>query len=209
MTDVDFPTFDRALRRLALNLRLRCKPAELDELSRSYFKILEAAPLDDVLTAAKRWQESARTFPKPVDWLGLLPNGGPASAPDGIRVLAASELDAYEAAERKHWHDEPCSCLDCVTAGVSDRPLRFTVDRWEDGRDVDAWDPRRHRVVHPGHWAHGEELARHYRAYDAFKAQMDRYPTLKPLVRSLLPIEARIEKIFTKPPSAREPGEEG
>jgi hypothetical protein len=47
----------------------------------------------------------------------------------------------------------PCTCLACVTAGISDRPT--------------AYVPADERVPKP-RWIHGEELRRWWAARDAF-----------------------------------------
>jgi len=191
MTDADFGTFDRAFRRVAVAFRLRIRTAELDELSRTYFKVLDAAPLDDVLAAGKSCLASCRTFPKVAEWLQWLPDRVPIAA--DLRVMATPERLEYARAESLRYEDLPCACVLCVEAGVADRPLRFVPD--DVGGALDrAIDTERNRIVVTGHWAHGDELARWYLARAAFFACA---PRRSPLARALLALVAR------------EPGEEG
>ncbi len=82
MIEHDFLLFDRAFKRLASIFQLRMTGVALDELSRSYFKVLSGAPVQEVLDAGTQAVQTRRTFPKPADWLALLrPVTRPSEAP--------------------------------------------------------------------------------------------------------------------------------
>lgn len=172
MTDADYGTFERAFRRLSGAFRLKLKPVELDELTRTYFRVLDTASIEDVLAAGKVCVAKCRVFPKPVEWLEALPSATSSAAPlpPDMRVMSADEAAEYVRAERLRYEDEPCGCLSCQLAGVTGLALRFVPDVTDDGRDERAMCPPKNVVVVSGHWAHGEELARWYAARDAFHA---------------------------------------
>jgi hypothetical protein len=192
MTEPEFGTFDRAFRRVCGAFRLKVKPGDLEELSRTYFRVLDYAPLEEVLTAGKTCLTTCRRFPKVAEWVDALPVP-PVAVTADLRVLATAEREAYWRAEALRYQDDPCGCWACQDAGVTARPLRFVPD--DVAGEVDrAIDTVRNRIVVPGHWAHGEELARWYVARDAFFASVPRHT---PIARALLVLVPR------------EPGEEG
>jgi hypothetical protein len=194
MTEADFGTFDRAFRRVCGAFRLRVKATAGEEWSRTYFRILEHAPLDEVLTAGKACVASCRTFPKPAEWLQALPIPPAAAAHGDLRVMATTEREDYARAEALRYEDAPCGCLLCQEAAVTHRPLRFVPDEILGVLDK-ALDTVRNRIVVTGHWAHGQELARWYVARAAFYASA---PRRGPMARALALIGG-----------AREPGEDG
>jgi hypothetical protein len=193
MTEADFGTFDRAFRRVVGAFRLKVKPPEIEELTRTYFRLLDTAPLDDVLAAGKTCLATCRKFPKPAEWLAALPAAPIAAAADR-RVMATTERLEYARAESLRYEDDPCGCLLCQSAGVTDRPIRFVPDEVDGVLDT-AIDTERNRIVVTGHWAHGDELARWYVARAAFFASA---PRRGPVARVLAFIGAD-----------RDPGEEG
>lgn len=170
MLDADFLMFDRAFKRLAGLFRLRLIGDKLDDLSKSYFKILDQAELHDVLEAGKACVATRRQFPKPVDWLEALPKPKPRRAEPEIGTLSHPEALEWQRAERLAWEDDPCDCVACEMAGVTTKPLRFVPETLgvDDERERRVRDPIRNRVVTAGHWAHGQELARWWVARDAF-----------------------------------------
>jgi len=174
MDDRDYETFDRAFRKLGVVFRLRLKEADLKELIATYFRILDGARLDAVLAGAKVCLTRCKTFPKPAEWLDALPKhvapGAPATE---LRRMGAEEAEEWARAERLRWEDQPCACVACVAAGVSDRPIRFVPQFTPEDTDDRAIHPAKQRPVTTGHWAHGEELARWYRAKEAFYAKCD------------------------------------
>lgn len=197
MTEVDFPNFEQSFRRLMSTFRLRLKPAQFEELTRNYFKILDTANVEDVLAGAKKCLASCRRFPTPADWLLALPvsTAGTAEAKD-IRVMSADETAEYHRAERLRYEDAPCSCLLCQSAHVTHHPLRFVPEFLDDEHTtVKAFDNVRNRIVSVGHWAHGDELGRWYVARAKFFASV---PRSGPVRRALALVG-----------QAREPGEEG
>jgi len=174
-------------------------------LTRTYFKILDQASLEDVLTAAKVCLSNSKTFPKPVDWLNALPVAISQTAAGDCRVMPATELADYVRAEALHYEDLPCSCLTCQAAACTDRPLRFVPDFRADGTTEHAIDTVRNRRLVVGHWAHGEELVAWYTARDAFYAVLPR--TSPGMRRGILRLLARRREGTAV--AAREPGEEG
>jgi hypothetical protein len=193
MTEPDRGTFDRAFRRVCGAFRLKVKDGEIEELSRTYFRILETAPLDDVLAAGKTCLATSRKFPKPAEWLAALPAAPIAAAAD-TRVMGTTERLEYARAEALRYEDAPCGCLLCQEADVTQRPLRFVPDEILGVLDK-AFDTERNRTVVTGHWAHGAELVAWYMARDAFFASA---PRRGPMARVLAFIGGE-----------REPGEEG
>jgi hypothetical protein len=168
MTEPEFGTFDRAFRRVCGAFRLRLTLLELEELSRTYFRVLADASLEDVLTAGKTCLQTYTRFPKPAEWAAALP-APPVAVTADLRVMATPEREAYARAEALRYQDAPCWCVDCQDAGVTDRPLRFVPDEVNGVLDH-AIDTVRNRIVITGHWAHGDALARWYVARDAFFA---------------------------------------
>lgn len=170
----------------------------MEDLVRTYFKILESASLEDVLAAAKVCATKCRTFPKPVDWLDALPEGVLTDQPPDMRVMGEAERRVHYDAERSHYEGPACDCLLCQAAGMTSRPLRFVPDFTLDDLPERAFDPERNRIVHVGHWAHGHELARWYAARSVFFASVTRKMQTD-MARALLVLV----------PHEREPGEEG
>jgi hypothetical protein len=187
MTELDFGTFDRAFGRVFGAFRLKVKPEDRDELSRTYFRVLAAAPLEDVLAAGKTCLTTSRRFPKVAEWVAALPTPPVAAVTADLRVMATDEREAYARAEALRYRDEPCACWQCEAAGMTGYALRFVPDDVHGTLDR-AIDTVRNRIVVTGHWAHGDELARWYVARDAFFASA---PKRTPLARALLVLVAR------------------
>ena len=203
MFDSDFVTFDRAFKRVSGAYRLKVKPAEAEELTKTYFKVLEAWPLDDVLAAGKKCMAKCKAFPKVADWIAELPADHQVrQAPADLRFMTATEMDAHERAAAKRYEDDPCACPHCFDAYIHDRPIRFVptlVSLLGDDYEH-AFNSRRNQVEVIGHWAHGDELARWYQARDRFFALAETMPRLGRLVmltRTILEV------------GDREPGMEG
>jgi hypothetical protein len=194
MIESEFGTFNRAFRKVVTIFRLKFKVGEVEELSRSYFRLLGHAPLGDVLAAGKTWTTTHSTFPKPAEWLQALPAAPIVPGAADLRVMATPEREAYVRAEALCYQDEPCTCWDCQDAGVTDRALRFVPDDVNGVLDR-AIDMVRNRVVVTGHWAHGAELARWYAARDAFFASAPR--------------RGHMARVLAFIGGEREPGEEG
>jgi hypothetical protein len=193
MVEPEFGTFDRAFRRVYGAFRLKLKAAEIETLSRTYFKVLADAPLDDVLTAGKACLTTCRKFPTVAEWVHALPAPAIAHVSADLRVMATHERETYTRAEALRWSDAPCGCWPCENAGMADYALRFVPDDVH-GVLERAIDTVRNRIIVTGHWAHGDELARWYRARDMFFASAPRHT---PIARALLVLVSR------------DPGEEG
>jgi hypothetical protein len=211
MTEADFGTFERAFRRLAGAFRLKLKPGELEDLTRSYFKVLDVASIEEVLAAGKVCVSRCRKFPMPVEWLEAMASASPTTSAPDVRVMSVDETQAYLRAERLHYEDEPCGCLTCQAAGVTHLPLRFVPDVTDDGRDERAMCEPKKSVVTAGHWAHGDELARWYVARDAFYATANASPLLKRnrLGFTYVPPAHAPRSAALAMAGVREPGEEG
>lgn len=207
MTETDFGTFERAFGRVCGAFRLKLKGTEREELTRTYFRVLESFPLEEVLLAGKKCITTYRKFPPAADWIATLaaPRVTTAAGAD-VRQMGAFELEEYERAERRRYEDDPCGCGDCVQAGVDHRLLRFVPTLFGDVEER-AFNPRRKAVQVVGHWAHGEELQRWYDARDRFFAVAP--VGIARLLRSRDPraFAARIDAIY-KSLAEREPGED-
>jgi hypothetical protein len=164
MTPLDVGHFERAFRRLSVAYRLREKPGVIEEMCRTYFKVLEDASLDAVLAAGKVCLETLKKFPAASEWRANLPAVPPPSSEVSPRWMGTDEAAELLRAERRGYTDDPCGCLECQAAGVTDRPLRFVPNTSDDA----AYCPAKAARVLAGHWAHGEELARWYAARAAF-----------------------------------------
>jgi hypothetical protein len=199
MFDRDFVTFDRAFGRVCGAYRLKVKPTEAEELTRTYFKVLDAWPLDDVLAAGKKCMAKCKRFPAVADWVAELPATVAHVAPAELRLMSVDEMDAHERAAAMRYQDEACGCPSCFNAFVHERPLRFvpTLVSLVDDTYERAFNTRRHQVEVLGHWAHGEELARWYAARDHFFGLGKTMPRLRRLVA------------LTRAILEREPGMEG
>ena len=186
MLDSDFSTFDRAFGRVCGAFRRTFKANEAEDLTRTYFKILEAHPLALVLRAGKQLMSVSRKFPLAADWLATV-EALAHQTPD-VRQMSTTELDVYASAEAARWEGGPCGCAACVTAGSP--PIRFvptcaTADTYET-----AYNPRTQRVQLVGHWAHGEELASWYRARAAcFASAPPRFKRVLALVSREVGVE--------------------
>lgn len=176
MTDFDFTTFEKTFERVLIVFRLKLKPSEREQLTRTYFKILDQHAIEDVVAAGKRCVEKHRTFPKAADWLAELAHVTAAVCPPDRRQMGIGEADELARAEAMRFDDGPCYCDECVAAGVDGMPRRF-VPLTVDGDELErAFNPRRARVEVVGHWAHGAELARWYAARDEFRSLTRRAP---------------------------------
>lgn len=165
MHESDYGPFEAAFKRLSGALQKRWKPDEWREVVKIYFDALKHAELSDVLAAVTTLQARNR-WPKTGDWLAALPIRTP--VPAGGRVMRLDEVDIYMNALRLHYHGEPCRCLLCQSAGVTDLPLRFVPDFTPEDTEERAFCPALNRLVVVGHWAHGQELRRWYLAKAGF-----------------------------------------
>jgi len=199
MTEMDYEKFSAAFGRVCNAFRVKLKPTEAEDLTRTYFRVLEAHLLDDVLLAGKACLGKLRTFPRAADWLAELSTTAAPTCPVDRRHMTVAEIDAHARAALMRYEDEPCGCVDCEDAGVMHRPLRFVptlVDLYGDEEER-AFNPRRGQTEVVGHWAHGEELRRWYVAREAFYALAKKNPYMP---RAPLQLVAAGE---------REPGMEG
>jgi hypothetical protein len=176
MTDFDFATFDKAFGRVITAFRLKLQAKERDDLTRTYFKILDTHAIDDVIAAGKRCLEKLRTFPKAADWLAELAHTTPAVCPTDRRSMSVDEADELARATAMRYEDHPCLCSECCRAGVDDQALRYVPTEFGPDDFERAFNPRTSRVEIVGHWAHGDELARWYAAREVFFALRRRAP---------------------------------
>jgi hypothetical protein len=79
-------------------------------------------------------------------------------------AISDAEARTWKAAERDHWEADPCTCLECLEAGVTDKPRRFVpLDPYDRAQIGD-------RDIYRGEWIHGWTLKRWYKARDDFSA---------------------------------------
>jgi hypothetical protein len=199
LVDADIGTFATAFSRVVGAFRVHLKADEMDTLMRTYFKILEAYSISDVLLAAKACITKSRTFPKPADWLAECAALVHTKAPKDLRWMSVTEMDALAHAAATAYQQDPCFCPACHFAGVDDRPQRFIPTPDGRGGHETAFNSRLNRVEPIGHWAHGDELARWYAARDHF------FGLFKTAVkrRQISPVLHLVGAV------EREPGEEG
>jgi hypothetical protein len=199
MFDRDFVTFDRAFGRVCGAYRLKVKPTEAEELTKTYFKVLEPWSLEAVLAAGKLVMAKCKRFPSISEWVAELPTVTMATPPADLRVMSVDEMDVHERAAAMRYEDDPCGCPACFAAWIHERPIRFVptlVSLFEDAYER-AFNTRRNQAEIIGHWAHGDELARWYAARDHFFGLAETMPRLGRLVT------------FTRALLEREPGMEG
>ncbi len=175
MTDFDYASFAATFTRLVTAHRLKLKPAEAEELARTYFRVLEAHPIEAVILAGKRCLAKHRQFPKAADWLAELPPTPPRGGSD-VRQMSADEAQIHDQAKQLGYEDEPCLCAECEHAGVMHRPVRFVPTERGDGDYERAFNPATKQVEIVGHWSHGIELQRWYAARDHFFALKEKSP---------------------------------
>ena len=167
MNDTDSAKFHHAFLRLVAMLpRERPRDKDLKSVEESYFKVLlRKNSIDEVIAAGLTVAETFTKFPTAAEWLSAMSGHGAGQVADR-REMTQAEAAMHRRAQELHYTDEPCACRHCVSAGVSDRPLRFVPDSRDDSRDERAIDPTTQRevIVGPGHWARGEELRKYYNA---------------------------------------------
>jgi hypothetical protein len=171
MLDSDFATFEDAFKRLSGGLNRKWPTREFRATVQIYFDALKVADLADVLSAETTLRNRGR-WPKVSDWLAALPVKAHAFSSD--RIMRTAEVDVYMDALRRHYHGDPCSCLLCQDADVTDLPQRFVPDFTPEDVEERAFCPALNRVVVVGHWAHGYELRRWYAAKDKFAHSVPR-----------------------------------
>jgi hypothetical protein len=142
------------------------------ETAADYYEVLKGFHVDVVRRAAKQLATTNTFFPSTAEWYDvaarLVAHDAPPSA---VRRMDAQEAREYLRARALHYEDQPCDCVHCQRASVTTRPIRFVPDFDAEDRECKAFHPGLNRDVVTGHWAHGEELARWYRAKEAFYAQ--------------------------------------
>lgn len=193
MTEMDYGAFEAAMKRLSGAYQMRVRPAEWAATVREYFDALKHASLHDVLAAQQACRDTLKRFPRIVEWRAELPVEG--SKPTDARLMRHDEALEYLRAERQAFEDDPCFCLACQAADVTERPLRYVPDFTDTDREERAWNGLKDAMVTVGHWAHGDELARWYAARARFYGAG---AALRPFARVLQLIGAE-----------REPGQEG
>jgi hypothetical protein len=146
---------------------------ELRSMDSAYFHALRRFSIPQLRRGAEAWLQRGKYFPKPAEWIDAIPRQSEAAQAD-LPVLSASQAAEYLKAEQARYQGQPCACLECRHAGVTDKPLRFVPEFNED--DTDRKVKCGERIVTAGHWAHGAELARWYQAksdfYEAYYAAL-------------------------------------
>jgi hypothetical protein len=178
VTDHDFDAFKREFQRLsaALERTFRQTPEELTARIDAYFVVLKKLPLGVVIAKADAWLERESKMPKPAEWAAVAPKRLVVDLP----TLTPAEAEEWLDAESRMWEREPCECVSCVHAGVSTLPQRFVPELDAYDRDVRALIGSRPQPITRGHWAHGDELGRYWRAREEFWHRMKQlFPGLK------------------------------
>jgi len=166
------------------------------ETAADYFEVLKEFHIDVLREAAKQIAMTTKFFPTVSEWYQAAKTWHLEHAPRAVdrRVMMAEETGKHRRAVGLGYEDAPCACWECSAAAVTHLPLRFVPEFTSDDRDERARYADRDKEVTTGHWAHGEELGRWYRAKHAF------YATARALGHHrVLPLILR----------DREPGEEG
>lgn len=200
MTDAELFSFMDTFRSLARVFPLRGDEHEIRDVGASYFKALRRWPLKDINVAADRWLEQGKRFPKPAEWLDMVPRQSQAVA---LVAMTDEQAREHQRAESLRYKDTPCCCRDCVAVGVNDKPLRFVPDVNPDGTDRQMTTPFTQRPVTVGHWAHGAELARLYTACANFWNRCYELRLMDKKDRSKherMPFEQRMAAIFARRP---------
>lgn len=183
MTDADLIEFSAVFQDLRRVFPTRSSQDDLNRTMRLYFATLQPWPIDYVTEGATRWISTGERFPRPHDWISVMP-GAP---PEWVAPLPDEEADEHLKAMRQNYKADPCQCFLCRKSGVSHRLLRYVPD-------YDQGDPAGQarigtRVVSRGHWAHGEELRSWYVARDNFFAALKKTkPRTMPEAGRMVPI---------------------
>lgn len=179
----------------------------------AYFKALKRFPLDLVAAGAEKYIATNKHFPKPVEWQAYIPARRQTVA-DEVVEMTADEAREWHRADVLRYEDAPCICRVCTAAGIHTRPIRYVPERTADDVERKVLDPTTNKVVTAGHWAHGEELVRWYRAKEHFWTEARKWQRshAMPATTGYGPrtVKQRIDAAFDRPVVAdREPGEEG
>jgi len=159
VTDSELFAFMATFRSLTRVFPLRGEEHEINDVGASYFKAFHRFPLGAIQAGADRWIEQGKRFPKPAEWIDAIPRR---TTEPPMETLSADDAAIWLQAEQMRWEDAPCICRECVAADVTEKPLRFVPEFT--ANDTDRRVKLGERVVTAGHWAHGQELARWYRA---------------------------------------------
>jgi len=159
MTDAEMFVFVDAFKGLLRVFPKRLEEHEQAQMHRDYFKALRRYTVQQVQAGAEAWMQRGKYFPKPAEWIDAIPRRQPAAVE--VSELSAVEAREWVDAERRGVEGEACGCVACRAAGI-DKPTRFVPEFNAD--DTDRRAQLGQRLVTRGHWAHGVELARWYRA---------------------------------------------
>jgi hypothetical protein len=159
MQDSEIFQFTDCFRGLTRIFHWRGDEDDLRQTAGSYFKVLRKYPMPAVKAGADACVERYKHFPKPVEWMDVIPRHVETVE---LPVMGQTEADTWMAAMKSGCEGDLCHCLDCRQARADHLPLRFVPD------EARAIHPRDGRAVQRGHWAHGEELKRWWVARNAF-----------------------------------------
>jgi hypothetical protein len=192
-----YQTFVVEFRRVSAALEsYKRSPDELTAKADAYFHVLKRFDLPEVIAKADAWLQTETKMPKPAEWAGIVPRRPQVE----LSVMTDAESRDYRRAETLGFEDIPCACALCVQADVTEKPIRFVPDLDYQDRDRLVKDPLMNRVVCAGHWAHGAELARWYRARaDFYNRCVElglRGDVLKPKEKPRATFKQRMDAIF-------------
>jgi len=160
VTSQELPAFMDVFRGLQRVFPLRGEEHEIRDVGASYFKALRRFPLEQVQLGAEACLQRCKHFPKPAEWIDVVPRRVVIDLP----TMSHAQAIEHRHAEQQRYEAPPCGCQSCAEAGVTEKALRFVPDADADGADRRMKDPLADRHVVAGHWAHGWELQRWYRA---------------------------------------------
>ncbi len=197
LTQQEYDAFGLEFRRLSAALeKYRHAPGEIDAKIDAYFHVLKVHSLEDVKAKADAWLAKETKMPRPAEWSAVIVR----RAVD-VPVMLERDARDWRRAELARWQGDLCACQSCVEAGVDEKPLRFVPAEHLEREPVSG------RTVTAGHWAHGWELFRWYKARaDFYNCCLElgvRGPDVLQPKAKRRGFHERIDAIFRKPtPSA-------
>jgi hypothetical protein len=163
MNDGEVFAFGDTFRALERVFPKRLADHEQKQMIGDYFKILRRFSLQQAQAGAEVWMQRGKYFPKPAEWIDAIPKR---QQTVDVPEMTGQKAVEYKRAEALRYEDHPCQCEACRRAEVTDKPLRFVPEFDSQDREVKLRVDD--KIVTAGHWAHGNELARYYKAKGDF-----------------------------------------
>lgn len=184
MQETDREKFNLSVRSVMAATRLRTKRDEEAELLRLYFEALKAYSMEEIVASVRKLLTTCDRFPTLQQWLAALDPLAKQVAATDIPMADTLEAVEYDNAERDVWERDPCACATCRETGADHLPMRFVPyehpsGHKDAGHAVKKIHPRKGTVIFPGHWIHGAELKRWYKAKGDFYENLNNLPRAK------------------------------